>query len=401
MTIASKPIYTGIYRGIVGVADALVFHAIDDVGGSFVNDVIVGIGVLTEARTSTIYLPDDTSPPIWQAYGSGVAGKVFANAKWWLYGAPAATNSQIQSTDLTNVEFTKVNMTAAKTSTGMRNDANGATRLTATAANATCIANAITDASDDQLTRWFIKRITGTGTINITVDGGSTWQDVTTEVDSTAGFNECLEDQAALANPQIGVRVVTDTDAVDVGNTEAHLGRLEAEVRQSSPIFTDAADVTINVTNLSVDKANHSETQGAYFMESMPMFSSAEPPASRLVLVSRAATTAEIVGYADIAGRIQLSDGTNSSTKAPKTWASGDIIRIGAAYGVAGAGEGLRLNVDDEWQTADDYDGSFGITIDPVLLDGTGIRNTCFMRNLRRYDLPYFAAQSQIDKLMA
>ena len=35
--------------------DALVFHALDDVGGSFVNDVITGVGVLTEANTSTRY----------------------------------------------------------------------------------------------------------------------------------------------------------------------------------------------------------------------------------------------------------------------------------------------------------------------------------------------------------
>ena len=167
-------------------ADNAVFHALNYLEASSPH-VSRGIGTLTEGRTSTIDLSDDAG--IWQAFGSGIPGKVFANSKWWLYGGPTLTNSQIRSDDLANAEWTKTNVTAVKDATGMRNDANGASTLTATGANGTVIANVIAAGSADQTTRWFLKRKTGTGVIEITVNNGGTWQDVTTEVDSAAGFN--------------------------------------------------------------------------------------------------------------------------------------------------------------------------------------------------------------------
>ena len=60
---------------------SLVFHTLvmETLNSTFVSR---GIGDLTEARTSTIYLPDDAG--IWQSFGSGIPGRVYAGGKWWL-----------------------------------------------------------------------------------------------------------------------------------------------------------------------------------------------------------------------------------------------------------------------------------------------------------------------------
>lgn len=402
MTIA-RPVARSVSQAVAvslmgGSFNPLVFHALDDVAGSYVNDVIIGIGNITEARTSTIYLPDDSAPAVWQSFGSTVAGKVYAGGKWWLYGAKPSTNSQIRSFNLADAEFTKSNMTAVLDATGMRGDANGATTLTATAGNATAIANAITDASDDQLTRWFIKRKTGTGTINITVDGGSTWQDVTTEVDSTAGFNECLEDQAALANPQIGIRIVTSADAVYVGNAEAHLGDLKESVRQSSPLFTAGSTTTINATDLSFDDANHADLQGGYYCE----FRNAGLDVNNLGGLLGMGVNARLLRNQS-SSAMGVDDGPNLAFTPTISLAADDTeFKFAFAYGSSSQ----RVNADNAWGTATSYDGEYNNTLGKLsvlLHQGMALPPpaTMLIRDIRRYDLNYVAAQAKIDELMS
>ncbi len=375
---------------------SLAFHALNYSSAASPH-VDTGVGDLTEARTSIIYLPDDSG--IWQAFASTVPGKVYANAQWWLYGGPALTNSQIQSNDLTNAEWTAVNMTVAQDETGMRNDANAACTLTSTAGNATVIAGAITAGSADQTTRWFIKRKTGTGVIEITVNNGATWEDVTTEVDSTAGFNEANESLAALTNPQIGIRIVTSGDAVIVGNAECHTAKTEAAIRGSTPIFTAGSTGSVNATDLSFDDANHGDAQGAYFLKFKNVGVTGASP-----------TQGGLIGMG-AAGRIFHIDSVNkfSSDDGPTT-VDGPVISFGAndvEYEVALAyGSSLRrINTDDAWGTAGAYDGVFNnaqsklnVLHDPTL--STAPLTTMLMRNLRRYDMTYDEAIQAIPLMM-
>lgn len=394
----ARGITAGITRGLLGAAvgDPLAFHALADVDGSFVNDVIIGTGSITEANTSTRYYADDSA--IWQPFTTGAQPMTFAGTKWWEVGQKATTNDQIQSADLTNVEWTATTMTVTKDQTGMRNDASGACLLIATAANATVVANAITDASDDQTTRWFIKRSVGTGTVNITVDGGSTWQDVTTEVDSTAGFNECLEDQAALANPQIGIRLVVDTDAVIVGNAEAFLGDLKEEIRQSSPVFTVAAPISIGASGLSVDDANHDDTEGLWFCE----FRNAG---------LNAVNTGGLIGlgpsgrlrYASADTQLRGFDGAQVAQGPTITLAADDTVyKTAIAFGSSL----MRSNTDGTYGAEVAYDGAFNNTASKIMLlasenFGGPPSATLLIRDIRRYALPYAQAQLKIDELMA
>ncbi len=376
---------TSIVEGIVGGGgiDPLVFHALDDVAGSFSADVIIGTGNLTEARTSTIYLPDDSSPPVWQSYGSGVPGEVYASGQWWLYGAPAATNLQIQSKDLTNAEWTASNMTVAFTATGMTGAANDASDLTATAGNATVIANQIVAASADQTTRWFIKRKTGTGVIEITVDNGTTWQDVTTEVDSAAGFNECIESLAATVNIQIGIRIVTSGDAVYVGNAEAYTAKNESKVRAAGPIFTAAATVSVNKTNLSVDLANHANDQGLYYCEFVPFITKGEPTIGNVGLVSSRSggTSGQI--YIQAENRVVTYDETGG-TNDLKDFVAGTAYKGFVGYDAAAAKMWAMLDSGRSSDVA--YDGAYSVAAGKLIILG-GVSVTYLIRNIRRYDL--------------
>src|SRR5690349_9593952 len=123
----------------------------------------------------------------------------------------ASTNYALWCRDLTNAAWTKTSMTTAKTATGIDGTANSATTLTASAGNATVL-QAITRASATRITGAYIKRRTGSGTINMTQDGGTTW----TVVTATAAWTRVSIPSATVTNPSIGFRIVTSADAIDV-----------------------------------------------------------------------------------------------------------------------------------------------------------------------------------------
>lgn len=132
------------------------------------------------------------------------------------------------------------NGTAALDEVGLEGVADTASTLTATSANCTAIATAVTMASGTHTGRFFLKRLTGTGNVDISVDGGSTWETVTL----TGSFQAFIREQSSLANPSLGIRIVTSGDEVAVGNTELYLNMTEAEITGIEHIYTYANVVT-------------------------------------------------------------------------------------------------------------------------------------------------------------
>ena len=115
--------------------------------------------------------------------------------------------------DLTNAAWTKSNTTAALTQTGFRGDANSASLLTATSNAGTCL-QSFTSGSAGRYFSPLVKRVTGTGTIELTLNGGTNWTDVTALINSNS-FTQ-LGIGATLANPNIGFRLGTSGDAIAV-----------------------------------------------------------------------------------------------------------------------------------------------------------------------------------------
>jgi hypothetical protein len=124
---------------------------------------------------------------------------------------PARTNILTAPRDLTNAAWTKTNVTAAKDQTGIDGVSNSASKITATAGNGTCL-QSVTLSSSARGQSAYVKRITGSGTIEMTMDGGSTWTAVTV----TSAWTRVTIPQQTLANPNVGFRIVTNGDAIAV-----------------------------------------------------------------------------------------------------------------------------------------------------------------------------------------
>lgn len=143
------------------------------------------------------------------------------------------TNLALHSADGTNAAWTKSNTSTAKTATGPDGAANSATTVTASAGNGT-ILQTVTSASAQRTFSIWLKRRTGTGNVDMTVDGGTGW---TTKTITTSWARYSIT-QAAVTNPNFGLRLVTSGDEVDFYGAQ-----LESAAFMSSTIPTTTVSV--------------------------------------------------------------------------------------------------------------------------------------------------------------
>lgn len=154
----------------------------------------------------------------------------------------ARTNVALWNRDCTNAAWTKTNITAAKTQVGIDGVTNSASSLTATAGNGTCL-QAITLASSERLQSAYIKRLVGTGNVQMTTDNGATWTTLTI----TSSWARYTIPAQTLANPTIGFRLVTSGDAIAVDFVQNENGAF-----QSSAIATTTVAVARSADNASI-----------------------------------------------------------------------------------------------------------------------------------------------------
>jgi hypothetical protein len=190
------------------------------------------------ARTST-GTAVDSAGRVYTA-PAGVARRNVIGAENTLLLEPQRTNLALHSRDIANAAWVKTNLTAVRDVVGADGAANAASRLTATAGNATAL-QAITSASAERVTGIRIRRLVGTGAIEVTQDNGATWTPVTV----TAGWTRVSIPPATLANPTVGIRVVTSGDSIAVDYFQH-----ETAMVLSSDIPTEATTVTRNADSL-------------------------------------------------------------------------------------------------------------------------------------------------------
>jgi hypothetical protein len=142
------------------------------------------------------------------------------------------TNRILWCRDATQTDWVKLNVTAAKDQVGVDGVASSASSLTATLANGTCI-QTITLASGSRTGSVYLKRITGTGDIQVSLDG-TTY----TTVDLSNGLWNRIAISATVLNPVVGIRIVTSGDAVAMD-----FGQVEDGANVTSPILTTTASV--------------------------------------------------------------------------------------------------------------------------------------------------------------
>ena len=212
----------------------------------------------------------------------------------------ARANLALHSRDFTQSAWVKTNITAALDVAGINGVANTASRLTATVGNATAL-QTITSASANHVTSFFVRRISGTGTVEITQNGGTTW----TAITITSAWQRFVIPAATILNPVIGFRLGTNGDviAVDVAQTEA-------EAFPTSPIITTSASVT---------RAVDSGTMASV----TPWFNSAEGTLFAEVLFP---FFPDFNGAVQVSDLIRLGDGTNNNLYSLR------FVRDGAVY---------------------------------------------------------------------
>jgi hypothetical protein len=133
-------------------------------------------------------------------------------------GFPNVGTLGLWNRDLTNAVWVATTMTTAKTQTGVDGTASAATLLTATGANATLLQTTTATVNTRILEAW-VKRVTGTGTVQMTLDGGTTWQTITP---GSGAYALCVISQASVTNPVYGFRLATSGDAIAVDLVMCH-----------------------------------------------------------------------------------------------------------------------------------------------------------------------------------
>lgn len=160
------------------------------------------------SNVTATYCPDNTGLLISQA----AAGLRRTNRGVFSY--MSGTNSLLWNRDLTNAAWTKsASMTTAKTQTGADGVANSATLLTAGAATQT-VSQSVTSTAVQRVFSVDMKRVTGTGPILLSLDGGTTTTDVSKYL-TTTGYTQVSATQSNL-NPVAQITISTSGDAVAV-----------------------------------------------------------------------------------------------------------------------------------------------------------------------------------------
>ncbi len=170
-------------------------------------------------------------------------------------------NQLLWSRDIASSTWTKTNMTATKTATGRDGIANSASILTATADGGTAcqsvtLASASTSVSAD------IKRITGTGTVMLSADGGSTYGSDLSGSLSTSDWYRGYKENQVITNPSFCVKLGTNGDSIAIDYTQ-----LESATFISGRIPTTSTSLTRYIDKLSMPSTdNLASSTGSFFV---------------------------------------------------------------------------------------------------------------------------------------
>jgi hypothetical protein len=213
--------------------DLTITHqlAVSSISGAFID----GEAVTSTGGGAGNYIAAESSASIYAMRGG--SGTFSGTLTGTQSGATATIGT-------VTVCWTPTNLTAAKDRTGLDNVASSASSITATGANGTILL-ARTIASTAYITAAYVKRITGTGGVDMTCDGGTTWTaiDVDTVVSPT-GWALVRIPKQTLANPSFGFRLQTSGDAIAVDLVGGNSGFLANQNVICSPILTTTASVT-------------------------------------------------------------------------------------------------------------------------------------------------------------
>jgi hypothetical protein len=244
---------TGVALSGGGLRYPGVYAALDLAGNHYelasrVYGNIANVPGFTSTRASTAW--GFGSDGLLQSFASNVARLVYdpvTLASLGILAEEARTNVALWNRDLTNAAWVKAGVTAAKDQTGIDGVANSASSLTATGPAATILQTIVLASSTRQQSAW-VKRITGTGVVNMTTDG-ATWTAVTV----TAGWTRVtIPAQDTVVNPVLGFQIITSGDAIAVDFVQNERGTgASSEIATTTTEVTRASDAPRLTQNFS------------------------------------------------------------------------------------------------------------------------------------------------------
>jgi hypothetical protein len=148
----------------------------------------------------------------------------------------------------------------------------------------------------------YVKRITGAGAIQMTMDNGATW----TAIVPTSAWTKLTIPTQTLANPTVGFRIVTSGDAIAVAFVQNENG-----IFATSPILTTVAAATRDVDVLQITGAALAILQGANFTAQIAAGAVPNGGSTKYVLGEAAGNR---MLYVTLAGVINTYNGTTILT---------------------------------------------------------------------------------------
>jgi hypothetical protein len=227
-------------------------------------------------------------------------------------------------------------------------NANVNVRLTAAAANATLL-QTVTSAIDSYIYGVYMKRVTGTGDIDMTVDNGVTWVTKTL----TSEWTRFSVTDASETNPVFGVRIVTDGDAIDFWGSDVNKGAtiLTSHIPNNadSGTVTRDADVITTTTLSWLDAA--ATAVGTWYVKAQ--FPFADAVANALLTLDDGGTTDRFYFERGADERINFatthSADTDGAVTGTNVIAAATIFELGASY----VDDDIRHAVDNTLEAAD------------------------------------------------
>lgn len=352
--VLSSPYHGAMVDGVAYPSDVDLASgaAITGGAGQYENGNTVTNNVVTHARGPAI--PNPTAAGIERGY----------------LAEQGVTNLCLRSQEFDNASWTASNITVAADAVAAPDGTTTAETLTASAGNGTVIQDLGVIASAVKTFSVWLKRKTGTGDIDLTLDGGATW---TTKTITSSWARYSITQ--TLADPDCGIRIVTNADAVLIWGAQ-----VEALAFATSYIATTSATVTRSADTLSYTLAgNIDNTVGTAYAE-YEFLSWGALNAAYSVIASNGGTNAVMGLQALASSGFQNYDGT-TSCNGPTGSPSG-VVKACLRYSAAGGKQRVACNGVLGSEVA--FDGSFNLAISLTIgTDNGATTANAVLRNVR------------------
>lgn len=260
-------------------------------------------------------------------------------AKGLLLEGPATNllnwSETFATTGGTNNNWADTNLTRTSTNnTSPRNDAT-ALRITASAANGTIISSAAIGTSASRVLSVWLRRVTGTGNIQYTLDNGTSY---TTQAITSSWVRYSFP--ATTAAQRVGFRIVTSADAIEIWGAQLETTASSSYIATGSGQVTRAVDTAIIAAGAAFNSWYTGGTSGTFVAN---WYGSASTPTARSVVATNDQTTKHLHMYQTASAlTLRLADFPVTTVTTANSLTAGALTK--GAFSYAASATSLCLN---------------------------------------------------------